>query len=413
MTSLFRVEAIEHVRRRLDGAVVLASPISVRVLSWLLASVVLAAAIFASFASYARKETVIGWITPNTGFIRIVAGSAGRLERLNVHEGETILAGADLATVRASQDIASGDTGANLVASLSAEAESRATSAQADVQRLRQELDQLHRRRALLREEGGEVARQIGLQQERVRLAQADIARVQSLADRGFFPRAQLEARQGGLLELQQSLGVLQQRRLGLERDSSEILARINEIPLDVTASEANSAATLAQLNQRRVDVQVRSEYVVRSEVSGRVAALPVRQGQAISTGAAIAVIVPAGSHLEAELYVPSRAAGFIREGQGVRLSYQAFPHQRFGVGHGVVTSVSRTVLAPSEVAIPGLSVEEPVFRVQVRLAQASVEAYGESVPLQAGMLLTADVIIDRRSLLEWLLDPIYAVGRR
>ena len=92
---------------------------------------------------------------------------------------------------------------------------------------------------------------------------------------------------------------------------------------------------------------------------------------------------------------------------------YQAYPFQKFGAGDGVVTSVSRTVLAPAEVAIPGLQVAEPVFRVRVRLARDSVEAYGDRLPLQAGMLLSADVVIDRRSLLEWLLDPLYAAGRR
>ena len=92
---------------------------------------------------------------------------------------------------------------------------------------------------------------------------------------------------------------------------------------------------------------------------------------------------------------------------------YQAFPHQKFGTGRGVVTSVSRTVLAPSEVSLPGIQVQEPVFRVRVRLARESVDAYGEALALQPGMLLTADVVIDRRTLVEWLLDPLYAAGRR
>jgi len=74
---------------------------------------------------------------------------------------------------------------------------------------------------------------------------------------------------------------------------------------------------------------------------------------------------------------------------------------------------VSRTVLAPAEVAIPGLQIQEPVFRVRVKMKRDSVSAYGQTVPLQPGMLLTADVVIDRRSLLEWLLDPLYAAGRR
>ncbi|MFN3275997.1 MAG: hypothetical protein ACK41U_15155 [Paracoccus sp. (in: a-proteobacteria)] len=69
-------------------------------------------------------------------------------------------------------------------------------------------------------------------------------------------------------------------------------------------------------------------------------------------------------------------------------------------------------MLAPAEVAIPGLEVTEPVFRVKVALARDSVTAYGQQMPVQPGMLLSANIVIDRRSLPEWLLDPLYAVGR-
>ncbi len=41
------------------------------------------------------------------------------------------------------------------------------------------------------------------------------------------------------------------------------------------------------------------------------------------------------------------------------------------------------------------------------------MDAYGDAIPLQPGMLLAADIVFDRRSLIEWLFDPIYAVARR
>ena len=91
---------------------------------------------------------------------------------------------------------------------------------------------------------------------------------------------------------------------------------------------------------------------------------------------------------------------------------YQAFPYQKFGTAKGRILTVSRTVLGPQEVAIPGLQVSEPVFRVKVALQSDRVTAYGQEILIQPGMLLSAGVVIDRRSLLEWLLDPIYAVGR-
>jgi membrane fusion protein len=140
---------------------------------------------------------------------------------------------------------------------------------------------------------------------------------------------------------------------------------------------------------------------------------LPVSLGQAIAPGATVAVVIPEGAKLEAELLAPSRAAGFIHPGQEVHLMLQAFPYQRFGTVKGRISTISRTVLGPTEINIPGLRIDEPVFRVRVALPREEVHAYGEAIPLQPGMLLSADIVFDRRSLVRWLFDPLFAVARR
>jgi len=96
-----------------------------------------------------------------------------------------------------------------------------------------------------------------------------------------------------------------------------------------------------------------------------------------------------------------------------VQLQLHAFPYQRFGVVRGTVKTVSTTVLGPGEISIPGLTIQEPVFRVRATLSRTMVDAYGRSYPLQPGMLLNADIVFDRRTLLQWLLDPLYAIGKR
>ncbi|MEZ5996984.1 MAG: HlyD family efflux transporter periplasmic adaptor subunit [Hyphomonadaceae bacterium] len=350
MLDLFRTEAIEHRTKRLHGSVILAAPISVRFLSALLVAVVAGALIFACIATYARKETVIGWITPDRGLIRVVAAPGGRIETIAVREGDQVAIGVELATLRPAAEVSG-------------------VSATAD------EL------RAALFAERGEVDRQIGLQQQRVRIAEADVERTEPLVQQGVFPRQQFESRQSALLAAEQALASLRERRLSLERELSE--------------------------------AEIRQRYVVRAGVAGRVAALPVAEGQTLVSGGTVAVLVPEGGVLEAELYAPTRAAGFIRAGQEVRLMYDAFPHQRFGAAHGEISTISRTVLSPQEIAAAGISIDEPVFRVRVRLQQDYVDAYGERIPLQPGMLLHADIVVDRRSLMEWLLDPLYAAGRR
>jgi membrane fusion protein len=101
MNDLFRQEAVFHAtRRRLSGAVVLATPLSVRCLGLVLAAIVLAAVIFVSIASYARKATVTGWLVPDQGLIRATASSAGFISSMEVKEGDRIERGAKLAEIQ-------------------------------------------------------------------------------------------------------------------------------------------------------------------------------------------------------------------------------------------------------------------------------------------------------------------------
>ena len=413
MSDLFRKEAIIHATRRLAGEVILATSISSRVLAGLMVAVVLGGATFASTASYARKETVAGWLTPRAGMIRLTARQGGVVTAIHVREGDVVDVGQPVATLTLSSALEAGDSFVALSESLAAQGTAARVRAAANQASLRAEQRQMVERRAALQRELAETRHRIDLQAQRLALARAEVTRAETIAAQGFLPRRELEARRSAALAVEQQASELSAQALTYQREIGEVSARLAAIPIDLRAASAEAASVRAGLDQQATQTEAQATYIVVATVAGRIAALPVDTGQTVAPGAAVAVLTAGDSPLEAELYAPSRAAGFVREGQEVRLMYQAFPHQKFGTGEGTVTSVSRTVLAPAEVAIPGLQVQEPVFRVRVRMKQDSVSAYGQTVPLQPGMLLTADVVIDRRSLLEWLLDPLYAAGRR
>jgi Cation efflux system protein CusB domain 1 len=120
-------------------------------------------------------------------------------------------------------------------------------------------------------------------------------------------------------------------------------------------------------------------------------------------------------TQLEAHLYSPGSAVGFLRVGQPVRLRYDAYPHQKFGHHEGVIASISRAAISPKDLppqlashATPrsAESAATPTYRVTVKLASQTVAAPGESVPLEAGMLLEADVALEKRRLYAWVFEP-------
>jgi len=110
---------------------------------------------------------------------------------------------------------------------------------------------------------------------------------------------------------------------------------------------------------------------------------------------------------------VPARAIGFVAPGQMVRLLYDAFPFQSFGSYRGTIASVATTMLQPAELPELVLALKEPAYRVKVALERQTVDAFGREVALQPDMTLRADIILERRSLLEWLLEPLMSARHR
>jgi membrane fusion protein len=133
-----------------------------------------------------------------------------------------------------------------------------------------------------------------------------------------------------------------------------------------------------------------------------------------VMQGATLATILPADEALEAHLYSPSRSIGFVRAGQDVLLRYVAYPHPKFGSYKARVLAVSRSPLLPGELGYsPADGNREPVYRIKAALESQSVAAYGRSEPLQPGMQVEADVLLDRRRLIEWIFEPLLSLAGR
>lgn len=110
--------------------------------------------------------------------------------------------------------------------------------------------------------------------------------------------------------------------------------------------------------------------------------------------------------HLQAELFVPARSAGLISSGQQVQIRYQAYPYQHYGLQQGIVKTVSNLVLSPKQLPIP-VNISEPVYRVIIDIDQQFITAFGKQFPLQAGMLINADIVLEPRPLAQLLLKPL------
>ena len=408
--TLFRHDAMNRSQVRLSGDVAIAVPVSWQFVGILMFGSVIVGVLFLSLASYSRIETAAGTITPDAGVSAIVPTRTGVIASISVKDGQMLPTGAELAAIRVEEDGASPQSPAALVqAAIARQDESLAAQSDASLASSQAQTSQLAAQRSGYIGEIAQLQAQISTQRALIESAQKDLDRARTIADRGFISGRDLQVREETLLSRQQGLAQLEQALAAKHAALAENERSAVQISAQARAQTASLAATRAQVAQQAANTAGARSYVLRAPIAGRVTALTARVGQPASPQSQLMAIVPTGAKLRAELAVPSAAIGFVRPGLEVRLAIDAFPYQRFGTVTGLVQAVAAS--AVNAQGPNGTTVA--VYPVTVALKQNAIRAYGRSEPLVSGMSLTARIVTEKQSLLQWLFEPLFAVRNR
>lgn len=414
--SLFREQVIEQKADRLHGDVLLLPRVHHSVLIALLLVWLLAVAVWLTTSTYARKETVSGWLEPPTGVVRLYPKASGQVRQILVQEGEMVQEGQPLIVIDGDRTLADGD---RLESRLLEEFESQSRLITEQIERAGQ--TQQHREHSLRRQvESIEhnlelMDEQLATLDARHSLIKSQLERYRPLVAEGHISRMEYDQtrsqelsvrseRQALLREISNQQDLLSQRRTDLQLLHQDAANNLDQLQ-----------ARLSELVQQMAQLHGQSAHVITATRAGMVNNLQAREGQFASSTDPVPLVTlaDASSPLVAHLLVPIRAAGFIAPGQRLNIRYDAFPYQKFGLYHGEITQVAKTPLLPGELLNAPFAVQETVYRVEARLAEQGVLGYGQSVPLISGMTLTADVELAERRLWQWLLEPIYSLRGR
>lgn len=405
MHSLFRPEVLSARRTSWLGSISLAQPVGVWLMTVFAVVAGLAIVIFFVFGTYTRRTTVVGHLVPVQGMATVLSPATGFISRVDVPEGDAVEANQPIALITVPRaTVSDGDTLAALESRLQRRAEGLEAGHQAQQQLLRIQSLSLSEQLETARGELRQVESEINNRQQQVRLAEETLERLQQLRSRNFVSELQIGQQQAVALERIGDMQVLQRQALTIRRQIGQIEQGLRELPDKRLASEANYTRELALLEQEQVENLARGELAIAAPVQGVIATHLFKPGQSVQAGQPLVSVLPGDGTLEAELLVPSRAIGFIEPGDTVLLRYQAFPYQRFGHHEGRVARISRSTVNASDAS------NEPFYRVNVSLEQQSITAYGKPEALKPGMLVDADVLGETRTLIQWILEPIYSL---
>lgn len=405
--NLFRQQAIRSLSGKKPGPPICLMP---RPWVWLSAVAVLlfvTTGFFVVSAEYAREESVRGWLVSKQGVVRVMSRTSAVIDSVVRQPGDHVEEGEALIYLSADSILANGSSQSEAVL-----AQLRREVLEIDRQ-LELSTKQQHLERLTLAEQSDDFDREVTLLESRLD-AQRQI--VEEKTDK--LRRLKIAADDGAatrwdLIEEREELGVLKQGSSRLaqdiatqQREREQLRGHQESLPVRTEIQQSALRARRLQLEQQVAAQESRRLSVLQSPISGTVGSIEVHAGYSVSAQQILMTILPVDAELVAEVFVPSTAAGFIQPGQRVRIAYDAFPEQKFGAFEGQIYQVSKFVLLPGEIP-QTFSIQEATYKVQIAIDDVPVNTNSGSTGLRPGMLLAANIILEKRNLIDWLLEPL------
>ncbi len=411
--SLFRKEAVAQQSERLTGVITLAQPLSIKLTVVTLSSVAVAIIVFLFTAEYSRKETVRGFLMPSKGVIQSFANQGGTIEKLHVKEGDFVIKGQALASIVVQQHDSQGlDLSSQLVEQLTEQIKLLNHEVMQTKVLQKQEILNLEAQQTLLNEEKLALQSQLTLADEKLDLLQSQQTNFNQLNKSGFLSNIEREKQQQALLDVKQEKQNLARILMQQNNQLSQLRFNLANVPQQYALRISNLKREISDTQNQLSQLKSNYSYTITASNNGVVTGIQVVEGEVLSQAKLLLHIIPEGSELVAELLLPTRSAGFIEIGNETRLRFDAFPYQRFGFINSTISRIDKALITPNEVRLP-VTLQEPVYRLRARLNQQQMSAYGKAFALKSGMLFEADIMLEQRTLIEWLLEPLYSLKGR
>ncbi|ACE82728.1 HlyD family secretion protein [Cellvibrio japonicus] len=411
--KLFRDEAIENQKGKVYGDIVLSAPKMYKYYIVVIVILLVVALFFLWLGKYNRKEIVSGYIDPVDGVIKVIADEPAVIDKILVSEGAQVKKGEPLIVFnRGKSTLSNKVVSDEIVTSLQKEIDL--------VDQLILAVNQKSDASILQTEEAIKshyaAIKSLSLEQtiinDAIGLIERKKNRLLKLKKSGFVSEIDVENVDLEYVNLAMEIARVKREITNLENLISE-----RRRALDVESQ--NWKVEILNLNQRKegitkelINASVMNSYTVRSPIDGVIDNVFENAGRQIFPGAPVLTVRKAHAEMIARLIVPVKSSGLISTGQKVFLRMDAFPYQRYGVISGTIRRISTSPMTPGQLEMP-ITVGESFYVVDVELKNAQKKDGNAGLILKVGMTLKAEIIIERHSLLSYLLSPLKSVTKQ
>jgi|GEM_PF-5910891 len=415
-SALFRHEAIDVRRGDAFGHVVILQPLSLRLLSAIFVISTILFVVFLSYAKFSQRVTVSGMLVPDQGLINVHASRAGLILERKVTPGQQVVAGQLLYIISADTLYAAGDRGtqegsiSNTIDVLKAREKNLQAEKKIKTEELFVEVNKARKAGQGLEAAILKLEREIGVQTERLELAEQQYQINKEAQAQGFISLPALKQKRVDVLDQQGRLISLERSRISMGSELVNIQDGIKLLASKFSGLQEQLERQLLELKQEMITHQSSERILITAPQAGEVAAVFSEPGQTVDKQAMLS-IVPKRSKLEAHLYVPSTAIAHIKVHDTVRIRFSAFQTEKFSTMDGVILNISNTTVPVSEDKsssnLPAPANGDKYY-IRVALPSQFFISSGNRYVLRPGMRLEADLLKSQRSLLDWIFKPMH-----
>ena len=248
---------------------------------------------------------------------------------------------------------------------------------------------QAYNQGALSRDLLAEAQQQAQEAQESIKQTASEIAQA----------RSRLTEQKRGLDSLKQTnnLGILKS-----QEEYKNTKAQITNIEGEIAQTQSLIMGLEYQMQQR----------VIYSPVAGTVFQMPVKKpGAVVQVGQMVAQVAPQNSPLVLRGQMSSRDSGLLEVGQPVKVKFDAYPFQDYGVVPGRLTWISPDSRV-AQTSTPTPTPPQDFYEVEIELERNYVENYEGTVTLTPGQTATAEIVIRQRRLADIILTPFKSLRK-
>lgn len=396
------------------GPIHLGSPVHHHVYAWTALALVTGILLILFLGHYTRNLPVSGTLVPSAGLLSVTSPLSGTVEKVLVHTNQSVQSGTPLLHIASNlYSPKVGLVNTLIEQSLSGEEAILHQNLHAEDSLSQLQRSALTTKLADLQQESAELRTEIQIQREDIASTQKVLQEFLSVKGRGLVSDPELQQQRLAVYSARSQLAALHTRQSTLAQQINDTRQELLELPLNTQNQEGDLRTKLASLRQELAKTAGGDSLVLRAPSAGRVSALTVTAGQAVSAGSPVLSLMPRGDPLVAQLLVPSRAVAYLHRGIRVLLHYAAFPYRSFGAFHGTVESISQSALTPAEIAtLTQQRSTVPLYRVLVQLDRTVVRVNGQPSLLRAGMQVRAEIPLNHLRLIQWVFEPLRGLQR-